>query len=205
MNTRGEQAREQILNRAIEIASVEGIEGLSLGVLAKELGRSKSGLFAHFANKEALQLEVLETASQKLTDQVLRPSLREPRGLPRLKALMGNWGRWAREESKMPGGCVFVSASVELDDKPGAVRDRLVEIQRAWLDAMRRVIETGIAQGHFREDLDAEQMAFEVYSVMLGSHHYFRLLGDEAVVQRVRTSFARILQDAAKSWVPPNR
>jgi AcrR family transcriptional regulator len=197
MNSRGEQAREEILNRAIEIASVEGLEGLSLGVLAKDLGRSKSGLFAHFANKEALQLEVLETASQKLTDQVLRPSLKQPRGAARLKALMSNWGRWAREESRMPGGCVFVSASVELDDKPGPVRDRLVEIQRAWLDSMRRVIETGVAEGDFRADLDPEQMAFEVYSVMLGSHHYYRLLGDEAVVKRVKTSFARILADAS--------
>src|SRR5437016_4651213 len=126
---KGERTRHQILQHALSMASTVGFAGLSIGGLADGLDLSKSGLFAHFQSKEGLQLQVLEYAAGKFVEKVVRPSLTAPRGEPRVRALFENWMKWPRL-SGMGGGCIFVAASSELDDRPGPVRDRLVELQR---------------------------------------------------------------------------
>lgn len=195
MTPKGEAARQEILDEAMRIASVEGLEGLSLGPLAKRLGRSKSGLFAHFESKEQLQIEVLEQAADKMTTEVVLPAIAQPRGLPRVEALFDGWCRWASQSAALPGGCIFVSAATELDDHPGPVRDVLVKNQRLWLDTLRRSFEIAKEEGHLTSTTDAEQLAFETYSLMLGSYHYYKLLGDPRTLKRAKTGFARLVAD----------
>ena len=127
---KGDQTRDAILERAVRLASQVGLEGLTIGRLAGALDLSKSGLFAHFASKETLQVQTLERAAERFVEVVLRPALAEPRGEPRLRALFERWLRWPQEVSQ-PGGCIFVQAAVELDDRPGPARDRLVALQAA--------------------------------------------------------------------------
>ena len=197
---KGEQTREAILERAIRLASEVGLEGVTIGRLADALDLSKSGLFAHFESKEALQVETIERAAQRFIEVVVRPALSAPRGEPRLRALFERWLRWPRAVPQ-PGGCIFVQASVELDDRPGPARDRLVELQREWFDTLARAVRGARDEGQLRADVDAQQFAFELYGVMLSSHHHARLLHDRSADERARRAFERLLDDAR----PPRR
>jgi AcrR family transcriptional regulator len=192
---KGEITRNAILDRAVRLASQVGLSGLTIGRLADELGLSKSGLFAHFQSKETLQVQVLGRASHIFVQVVVRPALAAPRGEPRIRALFEHWLQWTRK-AEMPGGCLFVTAAAELDDRPGAPRDRLVELQREWMDLLATVTRTGIAEGHLREDLDIEQFAYDLYSVMLGYHHADRLLRDARARDRARSAFETLLTAA---------
>lgn len=185
---KGEDTRTAILDRAVRLASQAGLGGLSIGRLATGLSMSKSGLFAHFQSKETLQLQVLGRASHLFVQDVIRPALAEPRGLPRLTALFDRWLSWTRA-SALPGGCLFVAASAEMDDRPGPVRDRLVALQRDWLELMANVSRGAVVERHFRPDLEPEQFAHDLYSVMLGYHHAARLLRDPRAEERARAGF----------------
>src|SRR5262249_39053825 len=151
--SRGEVTRQSILEHASGLASQLGLEGLTIGRLANDLDLSKSGLFAHFQSKEALQLQVLEHAAARFVETVSRPAVALPRGEPRLRAIFDGWIDWP-SSSGLKGGCFFVAAAAELDDRPGPVRDRLVELQRDWLAFLGKAVRIAIAEGHFREDVD---------------------------------------------------
>jgi AcrR family transcriptional regulator len=190
--TKGEETRDAILDTALALASTGGLEGLSIGALAQAVGLSKSGLFAHFGSKEDLQLAVLRTAADRFVAEVIAPGLREPRGEPRVRALFERWLAW-ETASFLPGGCPFIAVSNELDDRPGPVRDYLVQSQRDWLDALANAARIAVAEGHFRADLDAEQFAYEVYSSILAYHQFSRLLRDPSTGERCRRSFDGLL------------
>ena len=189
---KGAQTREAILETALALASVDGLTGLSIGTLAREVGLSKSGLFAHFGSKEELQLAVLQTAVERFVAQVVTPSLREPRGEPRVRAMFARWLEWEQSKS-LPGGCPFLAAAAEMDDRPGPVRDYLVSSQRDWLDAIATTARIAVVEGHFREDLDPVQFAYEAYSTALGFHQFHRLLRDPDAWERCRVAFEKLL------------
>ncbi len=191
--SKGAQTRELILDQALNLASTLGLEGLSIGGLAKEVGMSKSGLFAHFDSKEDLQLQVLQTAIDRFIAVVVARALRQPRGEPRVRALFENWLRWTQA---IPGGCVFVSAANELDDRPGEPRKLLLAAQRDWLEALATAARIAVEEGHFRPDLDVEQFAYELYSVLLGLHHFQRLLRDPGAFDRARASFENLIRNS---------
>jgi AcrR family transcriptional regulator len=174
---KGEQTRETILVHALRLATRVGFEGLTIGRLADELRLSKSGLFAHFKSKENLQLKVLEYASRRFVDEVIRPALTAPRGERRVRALFERWLEWEASPS-LPGGCPFVTASVELDDRPGPARDFLVRSQRDWLETIANTARAAVQEGEFDGDLDCEQFAHEANGIMLGYQHSSRLLKD---------------------------
>lgn len=192
---KGERTRGAILDGAVRLASELGLEGLSIGRLAEELDLSKSGLFAHFASKEELQVRTLERAAERFTEVVVRPGLAAPAGEPRVRALFERWLEWPRRV-RQPGGCIFVAAAAELDDRPGAARARLVELQREWFATLAAAARRAQEVGHFRRELDPEQFAFEVYAIALAWHHNARLLRDPRAVERARAAFDRLVADA---------
>ena len=194
---KGEVTRQAILERATALASRCGLDGVSIGHLAEDLGLSKSGLFAHFGSKEALQVEILRFAADRFVQAVVRPALAEPRGEPRVRAIFERWMGWSRSHS-VPGGCLFVAAASELDDRPGPARDELVRLQKEWMDSIAICFRSGIAEGHFRADADPEQFAHDLYSVMLGYHHAQRLLRDPAADSRARASMEALLAAARR-------
>jgi AcrR family transcriptional regulator len=188
---KGDLTRQTILEKASALASQVGLAGVTIGRLAEDLGLSKSGLFAHFRSKEALQEQVLEFAAQRFIEAVALPAISAPRGEPRVRSLFESWLHWARTGTAR-AGCVFVAASTEFDDQPGPVRDTLVRLQKDWLEFIAQAFRRAQAEGHFRAG-DAEQFAQDVHGTMLAYHHAARLLGDPRAEQRARAAFEALL------------
>lgn len=193
--TKGETTRAAILRAAVTAASVDGLAGLSIGRLAVITGLSKSGLFAHFGSKEALQKAVLEQAAENFRRDVILPALRATGGMARLRALFEHWVAWAASDA-LAGGCPLFGASVELDDRPGELRDYLAARQRAWLDCIAAAAERGAKEGALRADLDGEQFAFEFHGLALAFHCAHRLLDDASARARAAAAFDRLVASA---------
>ena len=187
--SKGEETRQAILDRAFELANVVGVTGLSIGRLAEATGLSKSGLFAHFGSKEALEVAVVEEAARQFVQSVMVPALHEPRGEPRVRALFEHWLAWGQR----PGGCFFVGASAELDDRTGPARDALVRACKDWVDELAKAVRIAVREGHFRSDTDSEQLAFEVYGIMNSGHLFHRFLREPVALDRTRKAFERLL------------
>jgi AcrR family transcriptional regulator len=189
---KGDETRERIVRHALQLSSKEGLEGLSIGVLANDLGLSKSGLFAHFGSKEELQLAVLKLVAERFEREVLIPAFRAPRGEPRIRRIFDRWMDWV--SGAAAGGCPFVAASVELDDKiDSRPRGYLVTAQRRLLQTLARAAQIAKEEGHFRADLDTEQFSFELDGVMLSYSHWKRLLRDPKAEARAREAFEKLL------------
>jgi len=195
MMTKGEETRVAILDEAAALSSRLGLEALSIGGLADRVGMSKSGLFAHFRSKENLQLEVLRFTVERFVSKVISPAFKVTRGIPRIRALFDNWLEWERN-AKMPGGCIFIAASNEFDDRPGPLRDRLVAYQRDWVGCLSTAAGIAVEEGHFRRDLDLEQFAYDFYSIILAYHHFKRLMRDPQALPRAERSFDRLLESS---------
>lgn len=193
--TKGSDTRRLILGHALDLTSEVGLEGLTIGVLAKRVGMSKSGLYAHFQSKEELQCAVLDTAAERFIDVVLAPSLKRPRGLPRLQTLFERWILW--ETDALSGGCPFIAAAGEFDDRDGPVRDHLVGHLRDLLGAVTRSATIAVEEGHLRADLDVEQFAYEVWATLLAYHQYARLMRTGDAAERARRAFANQIRHAA--------
>jgi AcrR family transcriptional regulator len=181
------------VDAALDIASRSGLEGLTIGTLAAGLDRSKSGVFAHFGSREDLQLAVLEEGARRFAEHVFMPALKEPRGLPRLRAIIDNWCRWVHEKGR-PGGCIFMAGAMEYDDRPGPLRDAIAGMQQNWRQMMMRAISQAVEAGDFRPDTDAAQVAFECYAIVLGLHHDMRLFGTpRRTVQQARAALDSLM------------
>jgi AcrR family transcriptional regulator len=188
---KGQQTRSAILDAALGLASQMGLEGLSIGVLAEIMQMSKSGVFAHFGSREELQISVIREYHARFEAEVFFPAIREPRGLPRLKALFERWVR--RVSVELDSGCIYISGAVEFDDRPGPVRDALESMVQTWHAALSRAIESAIAQGHLRDDAEPTQMLFELHGLILALHHDARFLRIPGTLDRARSGFERML------------
>jgi AcrR family transcriptional regulator len=186
---KGTATRELILARAYELARQEGLEGLSIGTVASSAGMSKSGVFAHFGSREQLQLALLDSVGARFLQFVKGPAIREPRGLPRLRKITERWCEWSRIHQS---GCVLLSAATEYDGREGPIREHVLRQQARWRDELRRAIRLAIDAAHFRTDTDATQLAFEIYSAMLGLHHDAGLFGYEEARHRTELALDRL-------------
>src|SRR4051812_17203799 len=175
--------------RAYELANVVGVSGLSIGRLAEATGLSKSGLFAHFGSKEALEVAVVEEAARQFVQDVMVPALRQPRGEPRVRALFERWLAWGLR----PGGCFFVATSAELDDRPGPPRDALVQAMKDWTESIATAVRIAQTEGHFTTDVDPDKPPFEIYGFMPGVPPSPRSPHDPRAVARARAAFERLL------------
>jgi AcrR family transcriptional regulator len=193
--SKGQDTKSAILDEAVGIASRVGFNALTIGQLAESTGMSKSGLFAHFRSKEALQLQTLHRAQERFNDLVIRPALSAPRGRKRVEALFDHWLDW--ETEALTGGCIFVTATIEFDDQPGQMRDAVVRCQQDWLEFVATVAGTAVAEGDFRADLDTEQVAFGLQGLMLGYHHAGRLMRDPKAREHTRQALDDLLAAAA--------
>ncbi|MBU1162400.1 MAG: TetR/AcrR family transcriptional regulator [Proteobacteria bacterium] len=188
--TKGEDTKLTVLEAGLDMASQLGLECVTIGNLAKTTNLSKSGLFAHFQSKENLQIEILNYAAQSFSESVIIPALKTEAGIPRIRALIDNWIRWSYE---LTGGCIFVSASADFSDRPGKVRDVLLHQQKEWIDCLRRIAQSAVQVGDFRQDIDDDQFAFDLYSLLLGFHLYYKLLDDAETRKHQETALVRLL------------
>ncbi len=193
---KGDETRAAILAAATDLASKEGLAGLRIGSLAKDLGLSKSGLFGHFGSKDALLMAVTKAASERFVQVVIRTAFKRPAGRPRLEALFENWLDWS-ESREFSGGCPIMAATLELDDQPGPLRDYLQNQQQTWLNTIAQAAQIAIATGHLRSNLDCAQFAFEFNAIGFGYHFANRFLRDRDARRKARTAFATLLSNAA--------
>ena len=190
---KGDRTRQSILDRATDLASIEGLEGLTIGRLADDLGMSKSGLFAHFGSKEDLQLATIAAAGERFIDEALRPALKAERGYPRLVAICRSWISYARR-NVFPGGCFFAAASFEFDGRPGLVRDMIAKMMDEWLAAIEKAIRMARDEGHIDADVDAKQLAFEINSLFFGANFAYQLRGDKKAFERATRAIEQRLE-----------
>lgn len=193
---KGEKTRETVVALAADIASLEGLEGLTIGRLARETGMSKSGLFAHFGSKEELQLATLERAREVFLREVVEPSHESPEGLPRLYAMFMNWLGYV-ERSVFRGGCFFSAASAEFDGRPGKVRDKVAALTRYWRDLIEEEADRAAAVGDVEESTDAALLAFQLHGLVQEANWASQLLEDPEAFAQARRAAEKMLRAVA--------
>lgn len=186
------RTRERIVERSVALASLEGLEGLTIGRLAADLGISKSGLLGHFGSKEALQLAALERAAVVFDREVWRPAADAEPGLARLRAVCAAWISYL-ERGVFPGGCLFVSSTFEYDGRAGPVRDLLRRQFGAWRRRLSADVRAAADRGDLPRGTDTEQVVFELYGILMSLNHTLQLHGDPAAADRARRAVDRLL------------
>jgi AcrR family transcriptional regulator len=196
LETRGEKTRQEILRTSIDIASADGLEGLTIGRLASELKMSKSGLFAHFGSKEDLQIATLEAASRVFVAEVVWPAEHVEHGLPRLLALIDAWIS-SVDNTCNRGGCFFYAVSAEMDDRPGKVRDLISKLTREWIEALTKEMKLAIRLGELEKSCDAELVVFQLHGFVQEGNWFRRLHKNSRAFQMTRESVYRTLENHA--------
>jgi AcrR family transcriptional regulator len=186
----GERSRQQILATAARLASSHGIERLSIGDLAAEVGMSKSGLYAHFGSKEELQLATIDAAEEIFNQVVVEPSADAAPGLPTVIALADAFIDHLRDRV-FPGGCFFACASAEVHSQPGPVKDRIAEFDGRWRGRLERELSAAKAAGDLAPDDDIEAVLFDVDALLYYAHGAFSFRGDPAVLEAARRAVRR--------------
>lgn len=189
---KGNQTREAILDRAVDLASVEGLEGLTIGRLAAELQMSKSGLFAHFGSKQDLQLATIAAAATRFRATVVEPALEQPEGAARLRALAQHY---LDQVDSYSGGCFWAATAAEYDDRPGPVRDAIVTSLDTWLAALEHQARAAGVE-------NPRRLAFELYSLVMGANSRYRLSGDKQVFAFAREAIEQLLPEAREPAKP---
>ncbi len=189
----GARTRAAILEAATRLASVHGVEGLTLGRLASELGVSKSGLYAHFGSKEQLQLETIDAAMAIFGREVIEPTYAAPEGVARLEALFRAYFSYL-ERWVFPGGCFFAALLAEMDAGAGPVHEKVVSLERGWVAEFTGYVEDARELGELRADVEAEQVVFELYACMELANYHYVLFRDPGVLERGRRAVAGILE-----------
>ena len=178
--------------------SQSGVNAVTLGVLANQVGMSKSGLFAHFRSKEEVQIGLLTHMAEFAAEHITRPSMTAPDGLPRLRALVRNWFGWA-QRAGLPGGCPVAAGLFEFDDVEGRVRNKLLEMEAAWRHTLIELVRRAVELGHLRHDLDIDQLVWELCGIYLAHHAAHRFLRSADADSRAQTAFLALLDRAMPS------
>ena len=194
---KGQQTKQTIIDAALGLAAQIGLEGLSIGALAEVTKMSKSGVFAHFGSREELQISVIREYYARFAEEIFSPAMEVPRGLPRVRALFGNWMK--RVAVEIQSGCIFISGAVAFDDRPGLVRDALASSVKTWLAALHRAVVQAKEEGQLNTQADEAQMVFEFHGLILSAHYEARFLQNPGATERANQGFENILARYAAS------
>ena len=186
------ETRASVTEAALERASVEGLEGLTIGGLAEEVGMRKSSVFSLFGSKQELQLAALEAAIQQFTREVWGPVTDEPSGRARLLALCDSWLAY-HEREVMPGGCFLTTATIEFDARPGPMRDAVAAAMKLWLGVIEREAAVAVETGELPSDAEPADVAFELNALAAAASYGYQLWRDPEVFERARRSMRRAL------------
>jgi len=189
---KAELTRAAILGAAMELAGREGLESITLQAVADSIGLSKSGVFSRVGSRETLQMAVIDEWGRRFLDDVFVPAMQQPKGLPRLDAIVQRWIARTRDVETRTG-CIFSAGAFELDDREGPLRDHLHGEILRWRAALRRTVLQAIEAGHLRADTDAEQLVAEIYALTLGLIHDARFLRDGRAAERTQATWQRLL------------
>lgn len=192
----GERSRQAILRAAANLATIDGLDGISIGKLAAHIGMSKSGLYAHFGSKEELQLATVETAHEIFDAEVVEPGPGSVPPLEQLRALCDRFLSYV-ERRVFPGGCFFASTSAEFDTRPGPVKDKIASVQQGWTELLQQLIREAQTAGSLNAAADPTQLAFEIHAFLLMGNTAFVLDDDPGHLQQARVAITDRLSHAA--------
>jgi AcrR family transcriptional regulator len=195
MTTTSPSTRERILHQGLALMSRSGLGGVTLGLLAEQVGMSKSGLFAHFRSKEDVQIELLTHMAEFAQARVIAPSMTAGEGLPRLRELVANWFGWA-QRAGLPGGCPVAAGLFEFDDIEGRVRNKILEMENEFRELLTGLVQRAVDVGHLRKDLDVDQFVWELCGIYLGHHAAHRFLRAADAETRANTAFEALVDRA---------
>lgn len=190
---KSEMTRTAIIGAGIDLASAEGLEAITLQAVADRTGLSKSGVFSRIGSREALQKAVIEEFGRRFLADVFVPAMQQPKGLPRLDAIVQRWIVRMRDvEAK--SGCIYTAGAFELDDREGELRDTLLQEVTRWRAALRRTVLQAVQAGHLQADTDAEQLVGEICNLAIGLLHDARFLRDRSAAERAKASWKRLIK-----------
>ena len=189
---RSEMTRTAIVGAALDLAAAEGLEAISLQVVADRIGLSKSGVFSRVGSREALQKAVIEEFGRRFLADVFVPAMQQPKGLPRLNEIVRRWFVRLRDVEANEG-CLYTAGAFELDDREGPLRDLLFDEVTRWRAALRRTVLQAVEAGHLQPDTDAEQLVSEISALVMGLVHDARFLRDTRAADRAQATWARLL------------
>ena len=201
MSTVGTATRERILQQGLVLMSQSGLAGVTLGMLADQVGMSKSGLFAHFHSKEEVQIGLLQYMAEFGNTRIVAPSMAAPAGLPRLRALVRNWFGWA-QRAGLPGGCPVAAGLFEFDDIEGPVRNKILEMEAAWRGLLSSLVLGAIEKKQLHPNLDVDQFVWELCGIYLSHHAAHRFLRSADADRRAGTAFQALLH---RSSIPKRK
>ncbi len=202
--SKGQASRETILLAATKLATLKGLNGLSLADLAAEVGMSKSGLYAHFKDKEELELAMIDTAAAIFDQEVLQPAARANRGVERLRAAADAYLSHL-ERKVFPGGCFFAAVAAELDTRPGMARDRVFEVISNWFSLLRQCILEAQELGEIASYADVEQAVFELEAMLLAANFLFVMTNDSMNLSKGRRGIENVLARLSVCPKPQNQ
>jgi AcrR family transcriptional regulator len=189
---KSELTRVAIVGAALDLAADEGLEAITLQAVADRIGLSKSGVFSRVGSREALQTAVLEEFGRRFINDVFVPAMQQPKGLPRLDAVVRRWIARTRD-TESSKGCIFTAGAFELDDREGPLREHLLGEVTRWRAALRRTVLQAIEVGHLRRDTDPEQLVGEICGLIVGLVHDSRFLRDPRAPERTQRTWERLL------------
>jgi AcrR family transcriptional regulator len=190
---KSEMTRTAIIGAALDLACEQGLEAISLQVVADRIGLSKSGVFSRVGSREALQKVVIEEYGRQFLAEVFVPAMQAPKGLPRLKAIVERWLVRMREV-EVQKGCLYTAGAFELDDRDGELRDFLLQQVAAWRSTLRRTVLQAIDAGHLRADTEPGQLVGELSNMAIGLLHDARFLRDPRAAERAQATWQRLLR-----------
>jgi AcrR family transcriptional regulator len=190
---KSELTRAAIVGAALDLAADEGLEAITLQAVADRIGLSKSGVFSRVGSREALQTAVIEEFGRRFIDDVFVPAMQQPKGLPRLDAIVRRWITRTRDVEATKG-CIFTAGAFELDDREGPLREHLHGEVTRWRAALRRTVLQAIEAGHLKRDTDPEQVVGEIYGLIVGLVHDCRFLRDPRAPERTQRTWERLIQ-----------
>lgn len=202
--TKGQATKQHILRQGLMLASVKGLVNISIGGLAEKADMSRSGLFAHFLSKEQLQLEILDFADSLFVNVVKKPCNEIDSPLEKLKFLSHQMPSWYENtDPKVPGGCIFLTASLEFDDRPGRIRDFLLNQQKDFLQFLKDIHTEGVRRGEFTGVLQDGDFAFTFYSFYMGYNQYKKFFGNDNARSYAKKHFASLVNFLTKGTIHP--
>lgn len=190
------ETKTLILDTALGLARKIGFESISIGELAKRVGMSKSGLFAHFKSKETLHVMIMDHAAFNFIKHAVKPALNQPRGLARLRTMVNNWNKWSFQDNE--GACPLITAAIEFDDRPGKVKETVHKHLTDLHNTLATACQMAIDEGELKTDADTDQMAQEIFSFIMAYHLYKKTLNDPKAKERFETSLETLIQRNSK-------
>jgi len=200
-SSKGSDTKRKILAHAMGIAAREGLAGLTIGQLARDLGMSKSGLFAHFRSKRSLELATINEARNVFTSRVLSPAKSANEGIEQLWVLCNSWLDHIQHRA-FTGGYFFTGAFFECAERSGAIEDEINRLAQEWWRMLRNVVQKAQDRKEINSNVDARRISFDLNGTLISCYWTYLAEKNEEVFNETRTALFGKMKRLATARIP---